>query len=187
MQQRRAESTLCGQQYDPALLLAYKPDFASLLNPNDGFNLPGINVQPETPSDEILQLGFNCLVNFPLGYLLGEPAIPSQSGIMPVEDVRTGQVLVWVQEGGQFVVYKAMVEVITNSIDPNVAELAGYTLKFADGSGPFNTFADAQAHIAAGTGAVEIDLELSNESSVAFEIKLRVKCMERDPIINGDA
>jgi hypothetical protein len=169
-----ALSTLCGQQYDQGKILAHDPSFASFLTPAQAGNLPGIDIASSTTATDVLQSSFNCLANFP------NSGGVNVAAFMPVDDTRTGEVLLFTKEGGVDKFYRGRVQVILDAKKATSTNLTGFVLQNCDGK----AIADGQSlftELANGTGSiVQTKLQLGTGADVAVEVTLRIECLRLD-------
>jgi hypothetical protein len=172
-----SKSTLCGQQYDPSLLLINDPSSAAFkTSANAAFAIPGIRA--DVGAMDVLTLMYDCLHNFPTGY--SETMIPPSMPIMPVDDVRIGEALIWTGSVSKLQVYRARVVVSIRALKPAGFDLTGYTLTL-EGGAPFNLANDALTALSAKTGTVtSVGLELRNSTDIAATATFDVRCMQRD-------
>ncbi len=171
------KSTLCGQQFDPDLLYIRDPTMGSSLTKTMVNNIPGIDLMLNTSVADLKLLAFNCLRNFPKGYKMSNPPIPTVDPIMPTSDVRNGEVEIW--SGTK--IYRGRVEVTIEAKKPDSTDLTDAEFTFADGT-KINTAGEAFAKWGEESTDRTVDLVVQArlDSEVAVEITFKLLCLQED-------
>jgi hypothetical protein len=146
----------------------------------------GLNLGRHESDTSIVELGYNCLRNYPEAYMLGDPPIPDVEPVLPVDDVRTGEFLLFLENDPT--VYRGRVEVAIDELGTGVTDLREAYLVFpAEGTQLLILNADAIfSDRADGTGSVVTTrIALGNAGTDNLvNIDLTVACMQPDVDIN---